>query len=247
VALPLSFLTSLTQGASSIGVPILVYHRFGPVAADNMTVTTPVFASHLRYLKENGYTVIPLKQFVDFRRDRGSPPAPRSVVLTVDDAHRTVYTDMFPLVKQYRAHVTLFVYPSAVANAPYAMNWEQLRELQASGLFDIQSHTYWHPNFHHEKKRLAPLAYEKLVDQQLTQAKVILERHLGVHVDLLAWPFGLYDDDLIRKASEVGYVAAFTIERRPARLLDHPMALPRYLMTDGDRGKRFAQIVSGGG
>jgi Polysaccharide deacetylase len=50
--------------------------------------------------------------------------------------------------------VTLFVYPSAVSNAAYALTWEQLRELQATGLVDIQSHTYWHPNFREEKRRL---------------------------------------------------------------------------------------------
>jgi peptidoglycan/xylan/chitin deacetylase (PgdA/CDA1 family) len=212
-----------------------------------MTVTTPVFVSHLRYLKDNGYTVISLKQFVDFHRGQGAPPPPRAVVLTVDDAHRTVYTEMFPLIKQFHLPVTLFVYPSAIANAPYAMNWEQLRELHASGLFDIQSHTYWHPNFHREKQRLSPLAYDTLVDQQLTKAKEILEDHLKVHIDMLAWPFGLHDDDLVGKAVAVGYRAAFTIERRPARLSDHPLALPRYLMTDADRGQRFAQIVSGEG
>jgi peptidoglycan/xylan/chitin deacetylase (PgdA/CDA1 family) len=34
----------------------------------------------------------------------------RSVVITVDDGHRSVYTHMFPLVKQYRVPVTLFVH-----------------------------------------------------------------------------------------------------------------------------------------
>ena len=34
--------------------------------------------------------------------------------------------------------------------------WAQLAEMKASGLVDIQSHTFWHPNFNVEKKRLAP-------------------------------------------------------------------------------------------
>jgi len=46
------------------GVPILLYHRFGPVVADSMTVTTPVFESHLKYLHENGYKVIPLRELL---------------------------------------------------------------------------------------------------------------------------------------------------------------------------------------
>ena len=51
--------------------PILLYHRFGPVAADSMTVTTPVFESHLRYLQENGYRVISLREMVEqYRQGR---------------------------------------------------------------------------------------------------------------------------------------------------------------------------------
>jgi peptidoglycan/xylan/chitin deacetylase (PgdA/CDA1 family) len=155
-------------------------------------------------------------------------------------------TDMFPLVKDYRIPVTLFVYPSAISNAPYAMTWEQLRELQESGLFEIQSHTYWHPNFRKEKQRLSPERYEQFVRWQLTSTKERLERKLGIHVDMLAWPFGIYDDELITYAQEAGYVVALTLKRRRATTADHLMALPRYLMTDRDRGKAFEQLVAGG-
>lgn len=232
------------SGDGSLQVPILVYHRFGPVVADNMTVTTAVFAAQLKYLEDNGYTVIPLRQFVAYHLGNAPPPPSRAVVITVDDAHQSVYTQMLPLVKQYRIPVTLFVYPSAISNASYALSWEQLRELQESGLFDIQSHSYWHPNFKKEKKRLTSAQYEELVERQLTQAREKLEKTLGIQVDMLAWPFGIYDDDLMKKAAAVGYIAAFTLERRPASPSDPIMALPRYLMTDADRGKVFAQLLA---
>jgi len=226
-------------------IPILVYHRFGPVVADNMTVTTPVFASQLQYLHENGYTMISLRQLVAYRLGQAPSPPPRSVVITVDDAHQSVYSHMFPLVKRHRIPVTLFVYPSAISNASYALRWKQLQELQATGLFDIQAHTYWHPNFKKEKKRLAPEQYEKLVESQLSKAKTTLESRLGLHIDFLSWPFGIYDDELISKAIAAGYVAAVTLDRRHTNPSDSLMALPRYLMTDADRGKRFARLVSG--
>jgi peptidoglycan/xylan/chitin deacetylase (PgdA/CDA1 family) len=167
-------------------------------------------------------------------------------VVTVDDAHRSVYTDMLPLVRQYRMPVTLFVYPSAISHAPYAMTWEQLRELQESGLFEIQSHSYWHPNFKVEKKRLSHQQYEQLVATQLTKAKATLERNLGLHVDMLAWPFGIYDDELLKQAADAGYVAALTLERRHVRQSDPLLALPRYLMTDRDRGKVFERLLASG-
>jgi peptidoglycan/xylan/chitin deacetylase (PgdA/CDA1 family) len=218
----------------SLQVPILVYHRFGPVVADSMTVTTPVFEAQLTHLKANGYTVIPLRQYVAYRLGKASPPPPRAVVLTVDDGHRSVYTHMFPLIQHSRIPVTLFVYPSAISNAAYALSWDQLRDLQASGLFEAHSHSYWHPNFQQEKKRLVPQQYAKLVEMQLIKSKGTLESQLGIHVDMLARPFGIYDDELIAKAVAAGYVAAFTLERRPASSADHLMALPRFLVTAAD-------------
>ena len=229
----------------AIRVPILLYHRFGPQVSDSMTVTTETLRSELKYLSDNGYRVIPLTELVDYYLGRKTSLLPRSVVITVDDGHKSVYADMLPLVKKYQIPVTLFIYPSAISNAPYAMTWSQLRELKETGLFDFQSHTYWHPNFKKDKVRLGPAEYESLVIMQLKKSKEKLEKELNVRVNMLAWPFGIYDDDLIRKAKEAGYVATFSMERHPASNDDNAMILPRFLMTNGERDKTFATILAG--
>src|SRR5581483_2810314 len=228
-----------------VRVPVLVYHRFGPALADNMTMRTTDFAAELAYLHENHYPVIPARQLVDYLRGAQAPPPARAVVITVDDAHRSVFSDMLPLVEKYKVPVTLFVYPSAVSNASYAMTWEQLAELQRSGLFNIQSHTYWHPNFKVERRRLSPETYDRFVRDQLTKARTVLERRTGGTVNLLAWPFGIYDAELIRIAQQTGYIGGFTLERRPAGQPDNPMAIPRYLMAGNVSLATFAAIVRG--
>ncbi len=233
---------ALAQG--SVQVPILLYHRFGPVATDSMTVTTSLFESQLRYLKDNGYEVIPLKELVDYYLGKRQAPRPHSVAICADDGHISVYREMFPLVRKYRIPVALFIYPSAISNASYAMTWSQLRELKETGLFEFQSHTFWHPNFKKDKKRLTPAEYEELIAMQLKKSKEKLEKELKVRVNMLGWPFGIYDDDLIRKAKEAGYIATFTMERHPAGPRDNVMALPRYLMTNGDGAKRLALILA---
>jgi peptidoglycan/xylan/chitin deacetylase (PgdA/CDA1 family) len=231
-----------TWGA--VHVPILLYHRFGPVATDSMTVTTSLFESHLKYLRDNDYKVIPLGELTGYYLGKSQAPHPHSVVITVDDGHISVYRDMLPLVRKFHIPVTLFIYPSAISNAPYAMTWTQLREMKETGLFDFQSHTFWHPNFKKDKKRLEPAEYESFVDMQLKKSKERLEKELNVKVNMLAWPFGIYDGDLIHQAIKAGYVAALTMERRPASTLDKVMALPRYLMTNGERDGRFATILA---
>ncbi len=226
------------------GVPVLLYHRFGPVVADSMTVTTAVFESHLKYLRDNGYTVIALKDLLTMIYGGGVPEHPRCVALAADDGHVSVATTALPLLRKYQAPMTLFLYPSAVSNASYAMTWDQLRELKASGLFDFQSHTYWHPNFKKERERLSAADFDNFARSQLTKSRVKIEKELSVKVDQLAWPFGIYDAGLMALASEVGYRAAFTIEPRPVTRGDHPMAMPRYLLADTDRDKAFEAIVN---
>lgn len=235
---------SMAENAGA-GVPVLNYHRFGPKVADGMTVTTSVFEAQLNWLQENGYTVIPLKTLVDYWRGKGSPPPEKAVAITADDGHRSVYTEMLPIVQRYRIPVTLFIYPSAISNANYALTWEQLAVLKQTGLFDIQSHTLWSPNFKKEKKKLAPAAYQSFVKQQLEKSKFILEKKLGGTVDVLAWPFGIYDDYLEQAARDAGYVCAFSIDRRHADAKEKIMSQPRYLMVDADGVKAFAAIVSG--
>lgn len=224
--------------------PVVVYHRFGAVASDGMTVRTSVFAAQLEFLKENNVTVVPLRKIVDRVRGGTEPLPDKAVAITVDDGHRSVYTEMLPLVQRFNIPVTLFIYPSAISNASYALTWRQLEELRQSGLFDIQSHTYWHPNFRQEKRRLAAGAYRDFVRMQLVKPRQILSRRLGKSADMLAWPFGIYDDELIAAAGDAGYVAGFTLDRRHPSPTDRPLALPRYLITDAVSLREFQRLLA---
>jgi len=236
---------SPSHAADGFRVPILLYHRFGATVADGMTIKTPVFEAQMKYLHDNGYKVIPLRRLVDYYLGKAPAPAPKSVVIVEDDAHKSVYSDMLPVIRKYRFPVTIFAYPSAISNAKYAMTWDQLRALKKTGLFDIQSHTYWHPNFKRERRRLAPTDYEKFVTTQLQKSKSKLESELGGRVDLLAWPFGICDDHLLKKAAATGYVATFSIERRHATQRDSITRLPRYLLINADSGRSFVQLLEG--
>src|SRR5512139_1724207 len=74
----------------SLSVPILLYHRLGPVSPDEMTATTPVFEAHLKLIHERGYKVIPLQALLAALGDSNAVLPERSVVLCADDGHRTV-------------------------------------------------------------------------------------------------------------------------------------------------------------
>lgn len=223
-----AFLAPAWAGPSAA---ILVYHRFGPQVADSMTTRSNVFIAQLTELRRAGYTVVPLSTVVDGLAGRISLP-PKAVAITIDDGHRSVYTELLPIIRHERLPVTLFIYPSAISNASYAMTWAQLQDMLASGTVDIQSHTYWHPDFRIERQRLAPDAYRQFVHTQLEKPRQVLKTRLGIEATYLAWPFGIHDADLENAARAAGYRAAFTLGERHATSHDSPLALPRYLIVD---------------
>jgi peptidoglycan/xylan/chitin deacetylase (PgdA/CDA1 family) len=230
---------------NQVKVPILLYHNFAPVAKNTMTIQPDVFAAQMQWLKDNHYTVIPLKNLVDYLRGTGAAPQPKSVVVVVDDGYQSVYTLMQPIVKKYNIPVTLFIYTAVIAKNKSSLTWDELQALQKTGLFTIQSHTVSHPNFKQEKKHLSPEAYQKFIDDQFIDSKKMLEEKLGIKVDMLAYPFGIYDQDLEQHAQQDGYIAAFTIVRHHASKARPLEAQPRYIILNTDDTKNFAAIVQG--
>ncbi|HEX5710934.1 MAG TPA: polysaccharide deacetylase family protein [Sulfuricurvum sp.] len=226
-------------------IPVLCYHRCGDEVKDSMTIKTKSFAEQLAWLKTNGYTVISLDTAAQYLNGKIKSIPAKSIVITADDGHKSVYSDMAPLIKKYKVPVTLFIYPSAISNAKYAMTWDQLRELEATKLFHVESHTYWHPNFKREKKSLSKEEYEKSVHAQLYKSKATLEKKMGHTIKYLAWPFGIYDEDLLKRAKEAGYEMAFSIDHHHAKSSEPLMAKSRYMIIDGHTLKRFESISSG--
>lgn len=240
------FFASSVLANNPIHVPVLVYHNFNPTIPGSMSITPAKFESQIKWIKDNGFTVIPLKDLVSALEGKNIVLPEKSVVITADDGWKSVYTYMYPIIRKYNIPVTLFIYPQTISQGANAMTWEQLKELQKTGLFDIQSHTFWHPNFKQEKRHLSALSYEKLVHKQLFDSKKVLEEKMGTPITLLAWPFGIYDKYLEQEAAKAGYSMAFTIDAKPACESFRAMAQPRYMIVDGQSMKTFGAIVKSG-
>jgi peptidoglycan/xylan/chitin deacetylase (PgdA/CDA1 family) len=229
------------QGAQ--GIAILVYHRFDPLTAGPTVVTTETFRSQLAWLAQHHYRILSLDSALAVLNGTAASQPQPAVVITADDGHKSVYTELYPLIRKYGVPITLFVYPSAISNAPYALTWDQLREMEASGLVDVESHTYWHPNFRTERRRRTTSDYQAFVDFQLLRSKATIQTRLGKPVSLLAWPFGIVDADLEAAARRAGYTAAFAYQGGPAIRGDDLLALPRIPVTDSARGDRFGALL----
>jgi peptidoglycan/xylan/chitin deacetylase (PgdA/CDA1 family) len=217
----------VTAPTSSHDVAVLVYHRFAAEpGGDPMTVSVATLDAQLRQLRDSGYQIVPLRDLVAWRHDADVPLPHKAVALTVDEGHRSILEWLRPLACRERLPITLFVQPSALDTAADTLTWAQLRELHATGQFDVQIHTWWQPGF----GLAAPPRADTLA--QLRQARAALAERLDTAVDMLAWPFGTHDPALAALANEAGYRAGFTFDACKLRRDTPEMTLPRYLMVE---------------
>jgi hypothetical protein len=122
----------------SVGDQLPVFHLHA--------VTQEWLEPRLRFLADNGYRTVTCDEIARLVID-GVRPGPNAIALTFDDAWESAYTVAYPLLKHYGMRAVLFAIPARVAGEDEAspfVTWSQLRELQSSGVFDVQSHTRTH-------------------------------------------------------------------------------------------------------
>jgi hypothetical protein len=108
-------------------------------------VTRESLEPQLQYLADNGYRTVGCDEIARLVVD-GVHPGPRSLALTFDDAWASAWSVALPLLRQYGLRAVLFAIPARIADEGESrfVTWPQLRELHASGVFDVQSHTRSH-------------------------------------------------------------------------------------------------------
>jgi peptidoglycan/xylan/chitin deacetylase (PgdA/CDA1 family) len=213
---------ALPVASTALDVPILMYHYVddepppaGPYA-DGLTVRTGEFRDQMDYLARKGYRVVDLRAV--YYSLAGGPPLPaKPVVLTFDDGGEDNYTVAYPILRDHGYVATFFVITGKVGSEG-AMTWQELRELQGSGM-SVQSHTVSHPD-------LRGLDADALA-AELEQSRAAVRTETGSPADVLCYPSGEYDADVIAAAREAGFRLAVTTEPGTAFDPAHPLELPR--------------------
>lgn len=191
------------------GVPILTYHRVNDVDENSLTLHVDQFDAQMKYLVDDGYTVISPDELLDAWEGNGTLPA-KPVIITFDDGSVDNYKNVFPIMKKYNLKATFFVITDNVNLYPNYMTWDQAREMQSSGLIDIESHTLSNRSF------LKIYSRDKLWDQ-IYGSKQAIEWYLKKPVKFIAFPEGKYTFEAEEICKEVGYRAGFAIDYGLAR------------------------------
>jgi peptidoglycan/xylan/chitin deacetylase (PgdA/CDA1 family) len=194
-------------------VPILVYHNLGPQAKGRLLMGVATFEAEMRYLKTHGYRVIRLSEFVEFASLRRQLPR-KSVVLTFDDGWKPFREFAYPILKELGFTATLFIYTDFVG-ARSALSWEEIRQLEQEG-FEIEAHSKTHSDLRRRQGE-SESEHAQRMQAELGQPLALFQRHLGRTSQILAYPYGAEDDDVLKRVKEYGYIAAFTVRRQGAQ------------------------------
>ncbi|HET9339005.1 MAG TPA: polysaccharide deacetylase family protein [Casimicrobiaceae bacterium] len=223
-------------------VPILCYHRFG-TRANTLTVTPQSFEAQMRYLKDNGYTVVPLPRLVDYLDGRIALPR-KSVVLTIDDGYRSTYEIAWPILKRYGFPATVYLYTDFVG-AGDALNWAQMKEMTASGLVDIQPHSKTHSNLTMKLADENEARYRERVRREVETPIEVIRERLGEATVSYAFPYGDVNDTVVEFLRAKNVRMGVTVTPGGNAFFAPPVMLRRSMVFGGDELDVFkAKLVT---
>ncbi|WP_027938724.1 poly-beta-1,6-N-acetyl-D-glucosamine N-deacetylase PgaB [Anaeroarcus burkinensis] len=215
-------------------VSILCYHDVGNpnqpgVGTNPWTVTESNLESHFKYLQDNGYTVIKVEDYIAFAKGE-RPAPPKAVLLTFDDAYSSFYEKVYPMLKRYNYSAVLSVVVGwldvrAPGEVGKLVTWQQLKEMQDSGLVEVASHSYdmhrWgianpqgdgaivaENRLFDGKKYESEAAYRNRLKYDFDQAQTVLTRELGRPARVMVWPYGGYSTQALEVAQAAGFSVA---------------------------------------
>jgi peptidoglycan/xylan/chitin deacetylase (PgdA/CDA1 family) len=236
-------------------VVVYGYHRFvEKVRRPDTEITPALFEQQMKELKDKNIPVIPMQDFLAWKRGEKSIP-PKSVIITLDDGWITQYTIAWPILKKYEFPFTMFVYTEGLRPGGHfagggMMSWDQLAEMRDAGV-DIQAHSVTHQDLRKPydaiaKKKLNPEEYAAWLRNETAGVKKALEERLGIKVNAFAVPYGKHDENVRKAVMDAGYEAMFTVYGMPLTFGSPPDSLGRYLM-ENNKPQVFTTALSFGG
>lgn len=197
----------------------------------------------MKYLKQNGYESISLTDVLDhFQNGKTLPHKP--IVITFDDGYQDNYDFAYPIMKKYGYTGTIFVVSQAIGKTNFydvqkklqpenkIMAWPEIKELDQAG-FVIGAHTVDHPHL----ARVAP----EVAKYQIEESKRALEYGLKKPVEVFAYPYGSYNDQVAEITKAAGYRAAVTTELGLAKPTSNPFQIHRIRVTGHYSNHQFIE------
>lgn len=232
-----------------VRVSILGYHDFSETLPETaMRIKTSKFRNQMEAIRQLGITVITLDDFIAWKKGERDIPK-KSILLTLDDGWKSVYTDAYPILKEFGYPYTLYLYKNYVDGGGKALTTDMINEMLKNGA-SIGSHSVSHPYpgtvKSHRKK--GPQAYNTFLRKELGESKRFLESKFPVKATTYAYPGGFHTEEMLTLGEEFGYDYMFTVLPGKVKRSLPDRTLPRYMILGNhDKIFEFATTFREGG
>lgn len=232
---------------------ILMYHMVSdPVRGakfNGLRVSPEMFEQQLAWLHRQGFHFVTMSELM------GGAVREKAVALTFDDGYADNFMHAHPMLVKYQARATLYLvvdrhdrdwstakkahHDSGELMREPKLRDEQVREMLASGVWELGSHTLTHANLS------AVAAAQK--QAEIRQAKIVLEQTFAVPVASFAYPFGIFGQDDAALAMSSGYShAVTTVEGIDVHPFADPFRIRRIKVSGKDNLLAFVLKIRGG-
>jgi len=214
-------------------VAVLVFHAIAEEPDNPNTMRPKDLEETFQALMDGGYHPISLEQFHAFIEGQAEVP-PRAVLLTFDDGYSDVCKIVLPLTKRYNYPAVVFAvskwfdrYPRPEHSREH-LSIEESKELLSSGLWQVGGHSYDGHRLlvgsHNvtgaylvtrrlvaEDFRLESEAeYRARIWQDINLNTIALKLAGVTEQKDFAFPYGAFNDDLVKMLNEAGYTYLYT-------------------------------------
>ena len=247
-------------------LPILMYHDIGENdGSDDVVVSPEAFERHIKLISENGFAAVTLEDVLNYIK-KGVDLPEKAVLITFDDGYMSNYIYGFPILKKYGQHAVIFAvgetfgkdkYPGTDKDICHHFGMAELKEMEASGFIEVQSHTY---GMHEAAEFAAPPIYEDILkkddESDLDYVKRVRkdislwEETLNKKMTALAFPHGM--SDILSQAvlNENGVKLTFSTNAKTDTLIKglrlSGYNLGRYTITERTTDSELLDILESG-
>ncbi len=219
-----------------VRVAVLGYHDFSSTRkVKEMVIRPSKFRNQMQAIKDLKLNVITLEDFILWKQGKKTIPD-KSVLITIDDGWKSVYTDAYPVLKEFGYPFTIYLYTNYIDRGGRSMTSEMIKEMMENGC-TIGSHSVSHPMPSTVRKyqRKGTEEYKKFIDNELGESKKILETTFKQPISTYVYPGGLHTPEMFVTAAEVGYQHLFTVKPGKVTRNKDNNTLPRYIILGEDK------------
>ena len=215
-------------------VAVLGYHNFSETRpVSDMLMRTSELRQQMEHIRKAGYTVISMPEFLEWRFGDLQLPE-KCVLITLDDGWRSVYTDAYPVFREYGYPFHLFLYTRYLSGLGDSMSPAMIREMMRNGA-TVGSHSSNHPYPSNWRKHEAagPEAYGAFIDKEIGASREKLVQLFG-DITTYCYPGGYNDNEMVKRMPGYGYSAAFTVIPGKVTCEEEQFRIRRYMVFGTD-------------